>query len=163
MRYKQLLFIIPFLVFPVFAVAQERSAPITEKNLIGAWEAVSEDKSHVFRMDIRDRGPSFLASAGRDAKSTVYKLQKNVLNNGKLFMVFSEEGSGAGSIQIVGEGTAAGDDRQDEGVIHASLIVSPGNKRGAMGKVTFIKGPYLEEVCRMSVAARVALEESAAK
>ncbi|HAK59303.1 MAG TPA: hypothetical protein DCO77_02820 [Nitrospiraceae bacterium] len=163
MHVKKILVIIPFLMIQANAVAQSPTGPITEKTLIGTWEAVSDDKSHVFRMEIRDRGPSLLVSAGRDGKSPVYKLQKKVINNGKLFMVFSETGNRAGSVQLVGDGTAAGDDGKDEGVINASLVVSSGKRPGTMEKVTFFKGPYLEDVGKMSVAARDALEKSVAR
>ena len=163
MHAKRILAIIPLLMIQAYAVAQSPTGPVTEKTLIGTWEAVSDDKSHVFRMEIRDRGPSLLASAGRDGQSAVYKLQKKVINNGKLFMVFSETGIRAGSVQLVGDGTVTADGGKEEGVINASLVVSSGKRPVTMEKVIFFQGPYLEDVYKMSVAARDALAKSAAR
>ncbi len=147
------------LVVPALVFAERRHPPINKKTLVGTWEAISEGDTRVWRMEIREKGDSYLSFASTGLR-WVYRLEKMEVKNDEVFLSFVDTKDSTEKIYVQGKGVAGRDGiGKDEGVIDTELIMNPDEKPLSKWKLIFVKTPYVEELYKLSKSAEKAIRE----
>lgn len=162
---KYIALILSFIMMTiVFAFATEdMHPPINEKTLVGTWEAISERDTRVYRIEIKEKGDSYLSYAVPQGWHWVFKLEKMEMTKGEVFLSFADIKNPTKIIHIQGKGLAGRDGARDEGVLYTELIMNPKEKPLNKWKLKFIKTPYIEELYKLSQSAEKAIQKIESK
>lgn len=150
----------------MFVCLAQATPPINESTVVGVWEAIDKDCMRIFRIDVCSNQPSYLClscPAGATQGTTLCKMEKLSVKNGRAYMVFRELSDTNSTITVAGSGVARKDGETNEGFLEASLFFNVPGSSFYITKVEFVKhsdascNSYLEKLHALSVAAKQAV------
>jgi hypothetical protein len=136
------------LVLPHLCLADEAYPPLTERSLVGVWEAIASDWV-VQRLDIRASGESYFAEVGGIHGDThrVYRLAEKRIHSGRVVLRFRKLIGGwwePVEITLRGQGYAL----DGEGEFQATFASS--DTRSSSYNVTYQKGTRTRILAKLS-------------
>ena len=153
---------------------QYPAPPVTPETINGLWEALSEDDTRLFRLELAD-GAGWLAVGIPFIEPMIFALTETRWQSDGVELRFKGVGSssrGAGGaddptpytavLRLRGVAWRAPEFHQAGGLLTGEFVLSPERPNPSRWKLRFIKdtiSPYLDTICKLSVQAKEAIEQ----